>query len=277
VKLLTGARVRLVDQDVFASGGVGVKYYPTPWLAFSTYLPYKWNVGKDGQTARRVDLAGLGDLSLGVSFDLRELLMPTMIRTHCPETGGPILALKDDDDLVKSGHLILTAGASAPTGKSDHAARWWYYPAQYQPGSGVWTGSAGLFYGQGIGPFTPGVGISYIFGGGINPAGYDKPDSMLFTASFNWMFWPGRLGRLFAAINAATPLGKGRVDGKALAGSNKTMVLADLGVALWAGSFWRKSRKITVGLAATIPVVEGANSTEPRNGYSIGVFSTFGL
>lgn len=277
MKLLAGTKVRRLDKDLFVSGGAGAKFYPTPWLAFSTYLPVKWSVGEDARTARDVDLVGVGDLSLGATFDLPELLHPTMKRVACPETGGPILSLADDDDFIKSGHLTFSFGLSVPTGRSDHAVKWWYYPAQYQPGGGVWGGSAGAFYAQGIGPVTPGAGVTYVFGGGKNPAGYDKPDSLVYSASLNWMFWPGRLGRTFGAVNVMSPVGRGRIDGKDLAGSDMTMVLADVGVALWAGSFWGGARKITAGLTGTVPLFEGSTPMEPRNGYAFGAFCTFGL
>ena len=277
VKVLAGVRTRVSSGDVFLSGGLGVKGYPWPWLSASVYLPYNWSTGRDGQTGREVDLHGIGDLSVAASFDLLELIRPNMIRTRCPETGGPLLALRDDDDVIKAPHLVFSAGMAMPTGTANHRKKWWPYPPQYQPGGGVWSASAGIFYSQGIGPVTPSVGATWLYGGGVNPVGYDRPDSLAVSAGVTWLFWYRRIGKLFLAANVLVPLAEGRMEGRNLPGSDLSMVLVDVGLSFWVGSFWRRTRKIHAGIMATLPAREGATDTEPRHGTSVSVFTVFGF
>lgn len=277
LKLLTGAQARYSDGDLFFSPGLGARYFPCSWLNASVYFPYHWNTGEDDQTGREVDLHGPGDLSMAASLDVLELADPSMIRVRCPQTGGPILALTDDEDLIKHPHLTFTAGMTVPTGKDDFQERWWFYPAQYQPGAGVVTAYATAYYAQGIGPVTPGAGISYLFGGVENSAGYDRPDSLVYTAGIGWLFWSERFGRLQAAAYVLHPLASGEIDGEALDGSDRVMVLIDLGASVWAFSFWNGSRKFVTGLNLTLPLLEGDDETEPRNGFGLGVFCTFGF
>jgi hypothetical protein len=267
---------------MFYSAGLGVKAYPFPWLSAALYVPFKWNVGRDDQTDRSVDLKGIGDLSASVGFDLLELIMPSMVRTKCPETGGPLLALKDDDELIKSPHLVLVAGIAAPTGDAEKKVKWWSYPPQYQPGTGVWNASVGAFYSQGLGPFVPGAGIVYGYGGGENPVGYRKPDTLTASASLQWSFWPKRLARLLAGINVSMPLDEGSMidqNGERydLEGSDMALVTMDIGASLWTFSFWQSSRKVMSGLLLTLPLREGRTATEPRQGTSLSLFTTFGF
>jgi hypothetical protein len=277
MKLLSGVQTRFSSGDVSLSGGLGVKAYPWPWLSASAYLPYNWNQGRDDQTGRTVDLHGIGDLSVALAFDLLELIRPTMIRTRCPQTGGPLLALRDDDDVIKSPHLVLTAGTSFPTGKDDHRRKWWAYPPQYQPGAGAWSASAGIFYSQGFRAITVGAGLTYAYGGEANTIGYDRPDTLAASASLGWLFWYQRLGKLFVATKVLIPLSEGKIEGRSLRGSDLVMVLVDVGASFWVGSFWRQTRKIHAGVMATLPAREGASSSQPMHGYALSVFTTFGF
>lgn len=262
---------------MFLTGGLGAKGYPWPWLSASVYMPYSWNTGRDDQTGRGVDVSGISDPAFTASFNLLELIRPTMTRTRCPETGGPILALKDDDDVIKSPHLVLSAGTSMPVGQDDNRRRWWAYPPQYQPGAGVWSANAGLFYSQGLGPFTPTAGVTYVYGGGVNSVGYDRPDSLVMSASVTWLFWYQRLGKLFLGTSGLVPLGEGSLEGRTLSGNDNTMVLVDVGISFWVGSFWERSRKINAGIMATLPALEGTTDAERKHGYAVGVFTVFGL
>jgi len=277
-----GVQARSSDGDLFYSPGVGLKGFPTSWLSAAVYMPCKWNVGRDNRTDREVDLKGIGDLSANIGFDILELLSPSMIRTRCPETGGPLVALKDEDDFIKSPHLALVAGVAVPTGKSDHKVKWWAYPPQYQPGAGVWGASAGAYYSQGIGPIVPGAGLTYVRGGSENPVGYRKPDSLVYSASVQWPFWYKRMARLYAGVNVMHPRGKGSMEDQEgerydLEGSDMTLVMMDIGVTMWVWSFWRDTRKMMSGFQVTLPLKEGETDTEPKQGTSLSLFTTFGF
>ena len=277
VKLVAGTQTRFNDGDVFFSAGLGARFFASPWLNASVFLPYRWNVGEDAQTGRDVDLHGIGDLSLGVAFDLLELALPSMQRVACPETGGPILARLDDDGVIKSPHLTFSVQLSIPTGSADHKERWWFYPAQYQPGAGVFGTTASVFYAQGFGPVIPGLGVAYAYAGGENPAGYVRPDALVYSVGLGWLFWEDRLGSLQATANITQPLSEGTLDGKVLAGSDMVMARLDIGASVWVGSFWKKTRKITLGLNVGVPLVEGETRTEPRYGFSGTLSCAFGL
>ena len=280
--MLAGARVRESDGDLFYSPGLGVKVYPSSWVAVAAYLPWKWNVGRDDQTDREVDLKGLGDVSASAALDLLELISPNMIRTTCPETGGPLVALKDEDDFVKSPHLTFAAGVSLPTGAADHKVKWWAYPPQYQPGAGVLSGGAGAYFSQGIGPVIPAVGVGYVFGGEENDLGYDKPDSLVYSASIQWPFWYARMAKLFCGVNVMAPRGRGSArdwngERYELKGSDLTLVMADVGATIWVWSFWRDTRKMMTGFQVTFPLKEGESPTEPKQGTALSLFTTFGF
>lgn len=275
MKLLAGTQARKTEGNSLVSAGLGVKYFPSPWLAFSAYIPYKHNSGVASSHAIRT--SGPGDVFLAASFDPIEMLAPSMIPVKCPETGGPIVALADEDDIVKHPHLSLAAGLIIPVGKDDYRDHWWVIPAQYQPGTGVWTPSAAVFYSQGIGPVTPGVGASFTFSGGMNSAGYEAPDLLALSANLSWLFWHDRMGRFYTGLNIVYPQGKARQQDTELQGSDARVVLLDTGVSVWAASFWRKSRKIMAGALLTLPIEEGGPGTEASNGLAGSVFCSFGF
>ena len=279
--------MRRLDGDTLLSAGVGVKFYPKSWLSFSTFYPYRWSRWEDKASGKTLTAGGLSDPSLSVSFDLLELLNPSMIRTRCPETGGIILALKDDDSMFKSPHLNVVGGVSFPLGKHDVQLENRVVSALYQPGAGVWMYSAGVFYSQGIGRVTPSVGASWVLSGGMNSAGYDRPDSLVGSLSATWSAWPRRLGKLYAGLNLLVPMEAGRMRERKpgsilqeetetvveLAGSDKKMLLLDVRWSMWVASFWKRQKKIFSGLMVTAPLIEGESQTEPRNGWGVSLFA----
>lgn len=212
-----------------------------------------------------------------------------MIRTRCPETGGNILALADDDDLIKFPHLVLVLGLSLPTGADDHKIDGKFIPPQFQPGAGVWAWNLGAFLSQGLGPMAIGAGVTYTGFDGINDAGYLRPDALVVSSSLTWLVWPERLGKLFLAANYNIPLATGQqLQQKPgsilqqdddllveLEGSDKHSLALDLGYAVWAGSFCQKRRKIMLGAMVSFPVIEGETDTEPKLGHTLSLFSTF--
>lgn len=291
VKALTGGSVQRIDDDTLLSTGLGIRYFPTSWFSASVFQPYKWSRWNDKASGRTQTVSGAGDLSFGVQFDLLEYLQPTLIRARCPETGGWILARRDDDRLLKSPHLTLAGGVSAPVGRHDVAVDNRVASALYQPGAGVWMQTAGLFYSQGVGSVTPSIGGAYLFSGAMNSAGYDRPDNVTLVASASWLAWPARLGKVYAGLNLILPVWQGKMRQRkpgsilqaeseqivALDGSDKKMVLMDLGWSMWVCSYWKKQKKVHLGTMLTIPLVEGESATEPRNGWALSLFLVLNL
>ena len=257
----------------------------------AVFQPYKWSRWNDKASGLIQTVSGVGDPSLGVQFDLLEFLHPTQLRVRCPETGGWILARRDEDRLLKSPHLTLTGGVSAPFGRHDIEADNRVVAALYQPGAGVWMQTAGVFYSQGVGSVTPSLGATYLFSGNMNSAGYDRPDSVTMVASGSWLVWPNRLGKLYGGLNLIVPVERGRMRQRKpgsilqqdaqqvvpLAGSDKKMLLMDLGWSMWVCSYWKRQKKVHLGTMLTIPLVEGRTDTEPRNGWALSLFMILNL
>jgi len=275
VKGICGYQFRQTRKERFHTLGIGVKVFPVTWLSVAGYIPHRSIRAEYEPSQRDISVDVWGDPTLSATFDLFELLRPSMVVVPCPETGGPILALKDDDSLIKAPHLSISGGVSFPLATSSTKTHGWLYPPQYQPGSGVWSGSIGLFYSQGIGPVTPAIGATCVFGGRPNEAGYDKPDSLVASASTNWLFWYQRRGNLFLGANWLQPLGKGEQHGKSLSGSDRRLVSMDMGISFWVASL-PSTNKIMAGLIGTLPVDEGSEYTEPRIGASLGTFLVYG-
>lgn len=274
---MAGSQLRHSKADNFYAMELGLRYFPSAWFNLSSYFPYLINVGRDLKAERDINVRGVGDFSFSASLDVLELVHPTMIRVRCPETGGPILALRDAGQFIKWPHLTFTAGLTVPIGADNLGEHYINYQPQYQPGLGVWSPSVGVFYAQGIGPVTPGLGATYVFSGGVNSIGYQKPEALALSLSANWLFWARRLARCFAAVNTTVPLAQGKLGDKVLEGSDLTMISLDIGTVWWVGSVWQKTRKINAGIKGSIPLREGTKDTEPKLGYSVGLFVTLGL
>lgn len=275
VKIMAGAQGRFAGEDRFVSAGLGLKYFPAPWLSASAYVPYKWKSGIDTQTDRTVDLHGFGDISAAATLDLLELITPTMVVTRCPETGGPIVMMKDEDRVVKAPHLGISIGMSFPVGADGHKDHWWVIPARYQPGAGVWMGSVGLNYSQGFGPVALGLFAAYAGSLGSNSTGLERPDLLSFGGSLNWLFWYKRRARLYTGVNTIVPLGNVRQDGKEVPGTAATLVTLDVGASIWALSLG--NRKLILGLMASFPLKEGSAASGAAVGTGLSGFFAVGI
>ena len=118
-------------------------------------MPYEWNDGVYKPTDREVSAKGWADPSLSTSFDILEMITPSMKKGRCPLTGKPLITMLDEERFIKSPHLTISAGLTFPVGRADVKDHTWVLPPNYQPGAGVYTGWAGLNYAQGIGDVTP--------------------------------------------------------------------------------------------------------------------------
>jgi hypothetical protein len=270
---------------------LAVKATPTPWLSISGVLPFRWSWWSDRSTGEARDLGGLSDPALSASFDLLELVHPNMIRTRCPETGGTILALKDDGRIVQFPHLFISAGLVFPAGEDAATIEGKTVSPQFQPGSGLWSGNVGLHLSEGFGPVNVGVGAAYAFSRGANAAGYDPPDTITVSAALTWLAFAKRLGKVYLGTNIRIPLGEGAqrqskpgsileeasVEMVPLEGSDQVTVQLDVGYVMWIGSYWKKRKKLFGGVLASFPLVEGESDTEPRVGYGAGLFFIFNI
>lgn len=128
-------------------------------------------------------ISGVGDMSLSFSFDLTEVIKPTLERKVCPKTNAYYFDRTDADDFVRAPHFILGIGLSIPTGSDDEMNGPSLIGAPYQPGAGVLRPLVSLSYSQDIGCVTPRASIAYNFSGGENDAGYEYADSVSMSIS----------------------------------------------------------------------------------------------
>jgi len=235
-------------------------------------MPYEWNSGVYEPTDREVSAEGWADPSLSASFDILEMITPSMKKGRCPFTGKPLISMLDEEQFIKNPHLTISAGLTIPVGRADVRDHTWVMPPNYQPGAGVYTGWAGLSYAQGIGEITPSLAITYMLGGGNNRVAYDAADSLTVSAGAKWVFWYTQRGALYSAMNVASPLGKAKRNGKELAGSDTRLVLWDAGLSLFAHKTWRT----IAGVNLTVPVVEGgAEDVKVGTGLTLFVIQNF--
>lgn len=215
---------------------------------------------------------GWADPSFSASWDILEMLNPSIKKGTCPMTGKPLISMLDEEQFFKNPHLTVYAGFTAPTGRADVKDHTWVLPPNYQPGAGVYTGWAGLSYAQGIGEITPSLSMTYLFGGAENSVAYDGADSLELSASARWVFWYTQRGTLHSAINMLSPLGKAKRNGKELDGSDTRLALWDLGLSLFAHKAWRT----TAGFSLTVPIIEGgAEEVKAGTGLSLFLIQNF--
>jgi len=249
-----------------------VKVFPAPYLSVTGFLPHEWNAGVYEPTDREVSADGWADPSFSASWDIFEMLNPSIKKGTCPVTGKPLISMLDEEQFIKNPHLSVYAGFTAPVGRADIKDHTWVVPPNYQPGAGVYTGWAGMSYAQGIGEITPSLAMTYMFGGGENSVAYDAADSLSLSASAKWVFWYTQRGTLYSGFDVLSPLGKATRNGKELDGSDTRLVLWNAGVSLFAHKVWRT----TGGVSVTVPVIEGgADEVKVGTGLSLFLIQNF--
>jgi len=78
--------MRSSEKDVFATAGLGVKYFPAPCVSLTASASFRWNDGVYKPSGRPVHTSGFGDPSVAATFDIIEFLRPSMVVTVCPES-----------------------------------------------------------------------------------------------------------------------------------------------------------------------------------------------